>query len=78
MMRRSLVVGTTVLVVLVLAAPAARRGLSATVESAVDGVRRRVAAFREDYAVRESELRERLLPDDVVVDAARHRVAESR
>jgi len=78
-MRRSLVVGTTVLAVLVLAAaPAARRGLSARVESAADGLRRRVSAFREDYTAREAELRERLLPDEAVVDAARHRTAESR
>jgi len=73
-MRRTVLVGTTVLVVVVLATPAVRRGLTGTLESAAAGLRERVAAFRADYAAREAELRERLLPDDVVVDAAtRHR-----
>lgn len=73
-MRRSIAVGTTVLVVVVLATPAVRRGLTARLESATAALRARVAAFGEDYAAREAELRERLLPDEAVVAAAsRHR-----
>ncbi len=73
-MRRTVVVGATVLVVVVIATPAVRRGLSTGLESLADGLRARVEAFRTDYATREAELRERLLPDDAVVAAAtRHR-----
>ena len=77
-MRRSLVVGTTVLVVVVLASPAARRRLTTGLESVAAGVRTRVVAFREDYAARQAELRERLLPDDAVVAAAARQRAENR
>ncbi|WP_324652101.1 hypothetical protein [Georgenia sp. H159] len=73
-MRRTVVVGTTVLIVVVLATPAARRGVSSGLGSVADAVRARVAAFRADFSAREDELRERLLPDDAVVAAAaRHR-----
>jgi len=74
MMRRTVVVGATVLVVVVLATPAGRRG----VDSLADKVRARITAFRADYAARETELRERLLPDDAVVDAAAQHRAEHR
>ncbi|PYG02105.1 hypothetical protein SAMN05216184_101574 [Georgenia satyanarayanai] len=69
-MRRTAVVGVTVVAVLVLATPAVRRGVGARLESAAAGVRARVEGFRTDYAAREAELRERLLPDDAVVEAA--------
>lgn len=75
-MRRTAVVGATVLALVVLATPAVRRGVGARLESAVAGVRARVEGFRTDYAEREAELRERLLPDDAVVAAAA-RVRES-
>ncbi len=69
-MRRTAVVGVTVLAVVVLATPAVRRGVGARLESVASGVRARVTGFRTDYAEREAELRERLLPDDAVVAAA--------
>ncbi len=72
-MRRTVVVGATVLVVVVLATPVVRHRLSAGVESVAAELRERVAAFRADYAAREAELRERLLPDDADVDAAAER-----
>ncbi len=71
-MRRTVVVGATVLVVVVLATPVRHR-LSAGVESVAAELRERVAAFRADYAAREAELRERLLPDDADVAAAAER-----
>ncbi|WP_413449931.1 hypothetical protein AA0Y32_04555 [Georgenia phoenicis] len=69
-MRRTAVVGVVVLAVVVLAAPGVRRGVGARFGSVAAGVRSRVEGFRTDYAEREAELRERLLPDDAVVAAA--------
>ncbi|WP_152191069.1 hypothetical protein [Georgenia satyanarayanai] len=69
-MRRTAAVGVTLVAVVVLATPAVRRGVGARLDAVAAGVRARVEGFRADYAAREAELRERLLPDDAVVEAA--------
>ena len=74
-MRRSLVMAGVVIAVAVLAVPAVRRGVAGRVDRLADGVRGRVAAFQQDYATRESELRARLLPEPDAVEAAGRRRA---
>ena len=77
MMRR--VVGTAVIVgvVVVLAAPAVRRGLGARLDAVTGAVRGRLETFRTDYATREADLRRQLLPtEEQHAQAEQHRAAD--
>ncbi|MEE6297109.1 hypothetical protein [Georgenia wangjunii] len=82
-MRRTtmLALGVTVLgaaALVALAVPAAGGGVGRALSGLTAEARRRVAAFRTDMAVRESELRSGLLPSEPDVAAARaHRAASA-